>query len=329
MAAAEIIQGAVAGLSSLAGMATAGVQHKYNKKLADYQNDINIQNWNMQNEYNSPIEQRKRLEQAGINPAAVFGSNSTSSGNAGQIAQYQRQGIDISQSMLAAGQLSQLAATIQKTKSDARLNNAQAENMEIQNMYQSAKEQSIIDNYLSNTNLNKQKESNLKTENDKMLQEISNMKIQADKLNKEIDKMDEEIALIKAQATTEDERAKLLRLEQTTELFQQSLIKAQESNQRSQASLNYVMEGYYGAQTESVNADVVVKQFKHDYRERYGTDPDAGTVSFITQLIHGTLDNALDNSIFGTALKIPGMVKQRKRQKLEEKYGKNVYKVYK
>lgn len=324
MAAAQIIQGATAGLASLAGMATAGIQHKYNKKLADYQNDINIENWNMQNEYNSPINQRKRLEEAGINPAAVFGSNSTSAGNAGQIAQYQRQGVDISQSMLAAGQLSQLAATIQKTKADARLNNAQAENMEIQNLYQSAKEQSVIDNYISNTNLNKQKESNLRTENDRTLQEISNMKVQSDKMNKEIDKMGEEIALLKAQASTEEERAVLLRLQQTTELFQQSLLSAQESNQRSQASLNFVMEGYYGAQTQSINADLLVKEFKQKYRDRYGADPDAATINYISQLIQGGLDNAVDNSILGTAFKVPKLVKDWKKKKQRDKYGSNV-----
>lgn len=44
-----------------------------NKRLADYQNAINIQNWNMQNEYNKPSAQMERLAEAGLNPNLVYG----------------------------------------------------------------------------------------------------------------------------------------------------------------------------------------------------------------------------------------------------------------
>ena len=125
-----------AGIGAVAGAITAGVQHKYNKKMADYQNDINIENWNLQNEYNSPANQRKRLEEAGINPAAVFGSNGSSAGNAGQIAPYQRQGVDITQSLMNGAQLSVLAAQARKT-------NAEAANTEAQNPYAGATAQAI------------------------------------------------------------------------------------------------------------------------------------------------------------------------------------------
>lgn len=49
-----------------------------NKMLQDAQNAWNLQQWNRENEYNSPASQVQRLKAAGINPAAVFGNGSIS-----------------------------------------------------------------------------------------------------------------------------------------------------------------------------------------------------------------------------------------------------------
>lgn len=46
------------------------------KALAAYQNDLAIQNWQMQNEYNSPVNQMARLEEAGINPNLAYSNGS-------------------------------------------------------------------------------------------------------------------------------------------------------------------------------------------------------------------------------------------------------------
>lgn len=51
-----------------------------NLKLAQYQNDWNVAQWNRQNAYNTPLEQRKRYEEAGINP--YFALSNIQSGNA-------------------------------------------------------------------------------------------------------------------------------------------------------------------------------------------------------------------------------------------------------
>lgn len=48
-----------------------------NLELAKYQNDWNLQQWNRENEYNSPLEQMKRLEAAGLNPNLVYGNGAT------------------------------------------------------------------------------------------------------------------------------------------------------------------------------------------------------------------------------------------------------------
>lgn len=41
------------------------------KAMMQYQNDLNMQNWQMQNEYNTPAAQLQRYQDAGINPLAV------------------------------------------------------------------------------------------------------------------------------------------------------------------------------------------------------------------------------------------------------------------
>lgn len=51
-----------------------------NLKLAQFQNDWNIAQWNRQNSYNSPAAQRARYEEAGINPYFALGN--IQSGNA-------------------------------------------------------------------------------------------------------------------------------------------------------------------------------------------------------------------------------------------------------
>lgn len=50
-----------------------------NLKLAQYQNDWNIAQWNRQNAYNTPLAQRRRYEEAGINPYFALGNISSGS----------------------------------------------------------------------------------------------------------------------------------------------------------------------------------------------------------------------------------------------------------
>lgn len=55
-----------------------------NLKLAQYQNDWNIAQWNRQNAYNTPSAQRARYEEAGINPYFALG-NITSGSAQGEL----------------------------------------------------------------------------------------------------------------------------------------------------------------------------------------------------------------------------------------------------
>lgn len=53
-------------------------QLKANKELAQYQFDLNRQQWEAENEYNSPKAQMQRLKEAGLNPNLVYGNGSVS-----------------------------------------------------------------------------------------------------------------------------------------------------------------------------------------------------------------------------------------------------------
>lgn len=52
--------------------------YKNSKKLMDYQNQLNIQNWHMQNAYNAPSAQMARYKEAGLNPNLIYGQSNES-----------------------------------------------------------------------------------------------------------------------------------------------------------------------------------------------------------------------------------------------------------
>lgn len=75
--------------NALFGGISAKRNFKYAKKMADYQNTMNIQNWRMQNEYDSPSAQMARLDEAGLNPNLVYGSGTVVGNSSHQIPSYQ------------------------------------------------------------------------------------------------------------------------------------------------------------------------------------------------------------------------------------------------
>lgn len=69
-------------VSGAFGIIGSGLNYLYNKKLAEKQNQYNIDMWKMQAEYNSPQAQMKRFEEAGLNPNLIYGQ-----GNNGNMSQ--------------------------------------------------------------------------------------------------------------------------------------------------------------------------------------------------------------------------------------------------
>lgn len=85
-------EAALSFLSSLAGSQSNSAQdyaaqyaqnyqnYQYSRELAKYQNELNMQSWNMQQDYNTPKNQMARFKAAGLNPNLIYGQGN--SGNA-------------------------------------------------------------------------------------------------------------------------------------------------------------------------------------------------------------------------------------------------------
>lgn len=75
-----LLSGLVGGISNLFSQGSQiKVAREYNqaqRQLAEYQNEWNLEMWNKQNAYNSPVEQMKRYQQAGLNPHLIYGQGS-------------------------------------------------------------------------------------------------------------------------------------------------------------------------------------------------------------------------------------------------------------
>ena len=72
----DLAFGAISTIGSIfTGGASARKQYQYQSKLMDKQNQQQIDFWNMNNKYNTPLAQRARLEQAGYNPDLMVGGS--------------------------------------------------------------------------------------------------------------------------------------------------------------------------------------------------------------------------------------------------------------
>lgn len=84
---AGLITGGLSAIgNAITGGASARKQYQYQSKLMDKQNNFALSMYNMDNRYNSPVMQRARLEEAGLNPNLMYGNGgiqNTSSGAPG------------------------------------------------------------------------------------------------------------------------------------------------------------------------------------------------------------------------------------------------------
>lgn len=55
-------------------------QNSLNRENAEWAQRVALQNWQMENAYNSPANQMKRLQEAGLNPNLIYGNGTTSTG---------------------------------------------------------------------------------------------------------------------------------------------------------------------------------------------------------------------------------------------------------
>lgn len=110
-----------------------------NFRLAQYQADQNLKLWNLNNEYNTPLAQMERYQQAGLNPHLIYGNGSASAGNSGSpAASFDRPTMVapkqdysyIPNAIQAAMNGLMSTAAVQKTNSETAINYQNLENLQ-------------------------------------------------------------------------------------------------------------------------------------------------------------------------------------------------------
>ena len=110
----------IGGASSLGSSLLGNIGAARRQKKAD---ERNIEFWRMQNAYNHPAEQMKRLREAGLNPNMIYGTSPTSAvGNAGDISPSKPSPYNIENPLKNITQFA-----------DVKQRNAQTNNLETQN----------------------------------------------------------------------------------------------------------------------------------------------------------------------------------------------------
>lgn len=132
-----VLSSVVNGAAGLIGQAAqfgferseAEKQREWNENMQDKQNAWTLDMWNKQNEYNSPVMQVQRLQEAGLNPA-YFGLDGSSASNvqSSQALGYERaKAPEFSNPIQSALSAELLRAQIENTRSDTGLKTNQSE----------------------------------------------------------------------------------------------------------------------------------------------------------------------------------------------------------
>lgn len=145
-----------------------------NRDIAEQNNKFNERMWNLQNEYNSPVMQRARLEAAGLNPylmmdggsAGIAESAPTADTSGTQVPPdigstiaggYQAMGNSISS---AASQIAQMSYQNDLQQANVAKTNAEAKNADLQNQYDGLRNQFATLQFLTDLRL-KQKQGDV------------------------------------------------------------------------------------------------------------------------------------------------------------------------
>lgn len=286
----------VGAVGSLAGNAlSSGANANLNKKNREWQEKMyetqhqrNIELWNMQNAYNTPVEQVKRLREAGLNPNLMYGNGSASTGLADSVSSADVPGTpgtipyDFSQASNGLADSIARYQTWQMNSLNMQKVQAERENIMANTMYQNA----MKDKTLIGVDL------------DKITRDWSDKMHSIDYLSKVagLDRTTSETWLNNAR-----QRAVELGITQDTASFEtrMDLYKAQILNNKANALNAYgnyqdavarVASGLYGEQARNYRVQSNLGQQQYDFLAPYyqnHINPNSGPVSQIIQSLFG------------------------------------------
>lgn len=128
--------------STAGGLAGQGMNYRNSKRLAEYQNQLNIAQWERENAYNTPSAQMARLRAAGLNPHLFApGGNLAASSptlTTAQAPDYSflgEIGTKGVQTFMQGLSISQMQANVEVTTQEARLKKLQADAYESGDYY--------------------------------------------------------------------------------------------------------------------------------------------------------------------------------------------------
>mgnify|MGYP003103925298 CR=1 FL=1 len=181
---------------------------QYNLMLARQQNQWNIEQWQRENDYNSPSAQMARFREAGLNPDLMYG-NGTAGNSMGSPALTSgapatpqdmsplggmRNFGDVIQNTLnqemQRAQIEAIKANTNKTKEETSQVIAVTDGIKIDNLYKAAKEQKTLDYMDVQIRVGKSVENLNKGELDKLSKEMNVLVEQASNLVKQREQID-------------------------------------------------------------------------------------------------------------------------------------------
>lgn len=272
-------------LGSIFGASSQASANRANMRLAKYQNEWNLEQWNRENEYNSPIRQMERLKAAGLNPNLVYGSGA-SAGSASSITSATPapvQPVDYGSGIKDLGHIAQqyISNTMQQQHLDVEKQRSETERIkatasalrdqaEADLANEKSGAQSITNKYLEQTLKNQ-------IRNDDIQYEIDKVEVELKKQGIELNKSDLAIKDIMSKKLSEE--LKMLPLQANLLISQAELNVANKLNAMSQANLNslhsellsaskeYKLE-YEKAISEGAKSDAAIKLATSRYAEQ-------------------------------------------------------------
>lgn len=273
LGAAGIAAGASALLGAGSSLMSAKLNFRQTRNLMKYQNQLNQENWMMNNEYNSPINQRSRLLAAGINPN-LAGDGMAQTSPIGDASLGSAPGVDLGAGLPGAQDAFGAMAGLENTIADTELKKSLKVT---EDALRAGKIELLgVEIDVSKWTANKSKA------------EIEKMAVEVEKFKAEIDTMGQQVQQQWAQLTLDERRVKVEEALQqiqsdlaaskinrdTAEIAQQWIItNAEAANKNAQTNL-YSLQGK-GQQIQNMN-DAIDLGLKQDNADAYSDAYKAG-----------------------------------------------------
>lgn len=250
---------------------------EWNLNLAKMQNQWSIEQWNRENQYNSPSAQMARAKAAGLNPDLIYGDGGATMASAASpemtagapsspvdmsnLAYKKTFGAAIAESMQQYYSAKTAEANIELAESQANKNNVEAEGTSLENNWINKLNGNTLD--IGNATIR-----NLNVGSDLAEEQKKKIGVEIQQIHTNIDKLREEIAALGVQMGDVSFQQGMRRLEfaLNKELTHAKIVQIAHQNNLTVAQVNQIKEtlpfliGQMVAQNEDATASAMLKQ---------------------------------------------------------------------